>query len=195
VISLLAAAGDPPRENRSRTSPEPPRPLDPRGRMDDHPTDKPARYYLWHDNDGWHLRSCSRLVNTFDGKVGIEQGTFGKLRPIGLDRGRAADQWELNKDRNELKFALKTAQSFDGFDFTIDGADAELRFELLINGKPMPARVFVGRDGEHPREAKFVFPANPEKLDDEKGSAERPANRAASESDAKPAKPGARPKP
>ena len=141
------------------------RPLDPRGRMEDHPTDKPARYYLWHDQHGWHLRSCSRLVNKFEGTVRVEGGTLRKCRPIGIDpKGRGADKWGLNKDRNELKFELHTAQSFDGFDFTADETKATLEFELLINGKPMPARIFVGRNGEHPREARFAFPADPEKI-------------------------------
>lgn len=142
------------------------KPLNPHGRMDDHPTDKPARYYLWEDAEGWHLRSCSRLVNKFEGQVRIAQGTFRKLRPIGIDpKGRGADQWAVNKERTELKFVLNTAQSFDGFDFTVEDAAAELEFELLINGKPMPARIFVGRDGQHPPEAKFSFPADPEQIE------------------------------
>ena len=155
------------------------KPLDPRGRMEDHPTDKPARYYLWHDQHGWHLRSCSRVFNKFEGTLRVEGGEMKKCRPIGIDaRGRNPDRWSLDEKRTELKFLLNTAQSFDGFDFTVDDAQATIEFELLINGKPMPARIFVGRDGEHPKEPKFTFPGDPEQLDAEQdGAAEQPPAR------------------
>ena len=193
VTTTLAAAAAPPdpKPTPSGAGSQKSKPLNPRGRMDDHPTDKPARYYLWEDADGWHLRSCSRQVNKFDGQVRIEQGTFRKLRPIGIDpKGRGADQWVVNKERNELKFRLSTAQLFDGFDFTVEGIDAELEFELQINGKSMPARIFVGRDGQHPPAAKFSFPADQEQIED----ADTPAG-AQSENQPSPApKANARPK-
>lgn len=192
VTAALAVAAPPDQKPaRSGANPEESRPLNPRGRMDDHPTDKPARYYLWEDVEGWHLRSCSRHVNKFEGQVRIEQGKFRKLRPIGIDpKGRGADQWVVNKERNELKFRLSTAQLFDGFDFTVEGLDAELEFELLINGKRMPARIFVGRDGQHPPEAKFSFPADLEKADD----AETPAGTQSENRPAPAPKANARPK-
>ena len=182
VAASLAGAAPPDRKPApSRSGGEKSKPLNPRGRMDDHPTDKPARYYLWEDAEGWHLRSCSRHVNKFEGQVRIEEGTFRKLRPIGIDpKGRGADQWAVNKERTELKFVLNTAQSFDGFDFTVEGAGAELEFELLINAKPMPARIFVGREGEHPPQATFSVPAVPEQIEDaETPASPRSENRAA----------------
>jgi hypothetical protein len=137
--------------------------LDPRGRMEGSPTDKPARYYVWHDQDGWHLRSCSRLVNQFQGTVRVSGGTIRKCRPIGLDlRGKQADRWGLSKDRRELTFHTFTSTSFDGFDFNVDAPDATLEFELLINEKKMPRRIFIGRNGAHPADVKFTFPGGPE---------------------------------
>ena len=160
VALVLAALHAVASDEKSANEKQPP--LDPRGRMEGSPTDKPARYYVWHDEEGWHLRSCSRLVNQFQGTVRVSGGALRKCRPIGLDpKGRGADQWALSKERRELKFAMATAQSFDGFDFSVDDPKATLEFELLINDKEMPARIFIGRDGQHPKSAKFALPADP----------------------------------
>ena len=137
--------------------------LDPRGRMEGSPTNQPARYYVWHDQDGWHVRSCSRLVNEFQGTIRVSGGTIRKCRPIGLDlRGKRPDRWSLSKDRREITFRTFTSTVFDGFDFSVDAPDATVEFELLINEKKMPRRIFVGRDGAHPSDVKFSFPGRPE---------------------------------
>ena len=137
--------------------------LDPRGRREGSPTDKPARYYVWHDRDGWHVRSCSRLINQFQGTIRISGGTIRKCRPIGLDlRGKRPDRWALSKDRREITFHTFTSTAFDGFDFSVDTPEATVEFELLINEKKMPRRIFIGRNGAHPTDVKFSFPGEPE---------------------------------
>jgi hypothetical protein len=138
--------------------------LDPRGRMEGSPTDKPARYYVWCDDDGWHLRSCSKVMNRFDGSVRVGSATIQKCRPIGLEsRGKRPDKWGLDQSRREIRFDIHTARSFDGFDFSVNDPSAELEFELRINGKAMPKRIFIGRDGAHPAQENFRLPANPER--------------------------------
>ena len=138
--------------------------LDPRGRMEGSPTDKPARYYVWHDPDGWHLRSCSKALNRFDGSIRVSEGTIRKYRPVGLEaKGKRPDKWGLDDGRQEIKFDIQTSNRFDGFDFSVSDPSAEIEFDLRINGKEMPGRIFVGRDGQHPAKAKFSLPGDPER--------------------------------
>lgn len=123
-----------------------------------------ARYYVWHDSTGWHLRTASRAVATFSGSIKLDGGTFGKLRTIGFEtKGSAADRWGVNPDRTELRFEIVTGGSFDGFDFDVRGSDAQIEFDLKMFKTPQarPGRIYIGRSGTHPKEATFRFPADP----------------------------------
>lgn len=139
-------------------------PIDPTGRFSDDLIDDTPRYFLWHDQAGWHMRTTSArgTFSRYDGTVSVSNGTFAKLRAIGLERrGQNPDKWELNGARDEMKFEIATNSSFDGFDFTIDGADAILSFDLNIAKKGYRNRIIIGRDGASPSDTKFRFPASP----------------------------------
>ena len=138
--------------------------LDPRGRPDEGLTKQERRYYVWHDVDGWHLRSASRGLNKFEGTVRITGAGFTKFRPIGLEtKGSGADQWLLNKERTELRFLINTSTSFDGFDFDFGRGATEVEFDLTVGGKKEPKRIFIGRKAVHPASTTFKLPADPEK--------------------------------
>ena len=123
-----------------------------------------ARYYIWHDSTGWHLRTASRRVANFIGSIKLEGGSFRKLRTIGFEtKGSAADCWGVNPERTELRFEIITAGSFDGFDFDIRGQDAEIVYDLKVfkTAAARADRIYIGRSGTHPKEAKFTLPADP----------------------------------
>jgi hypothetical protein len=61
-------------------------------------------------------------------------------------------------DRSQVEFEIQTTSSFDGFDFTVSD-DAYITFDLSIGNRKYPKRIFIGRDGQHPAEAKFTLPA------------------------------------
>jgi hypothetical protein len=136
--------------------------LDPSGRFSDDLTGQPPRYYVWRDSDEWRLRSASqrnRLIR-FHGSIQLVGGTFGKLRPIGLERrGGAADKWTVSEDRTHLDFEILTTGSFDGFDFSVTGAGAHITFDLKMGKRPLPRRIYIGSEGQHPAEAEFTLPA------------------------------------
>jgi hypothetical protein len=138
--------------------------LKPRGRPEGKDLDVPARYYVWTDDDGWHLRTAARRTTRFEGVIRLKQGSFEKLRAIGLEsKGKFPDSWTVNKDRTEIKFDIHTAGSFDGFDFTLKNAkEAVVGFDLQVSGKPQPQKIFVGKDNAHPKEGSFEFPAGTE---------------------------------
>jgi hypothetical protein len=130
-----------------------------------------ARYFVWHDSKGWHLRTAARALTQFSGSIRIEGGTFGRLRPIGLEaKARNPDRWALNAERTEIRFEIHTVGSFDGFDFDITGGKQSARvvFDLSQGqqGRRLPKRIFLGRDGEHPQKAHFAVPADSDKAVD-----------------------------
>ena len=129
---------------------------------------KNARYFVWHDSHGWHLRSAARALTQFSGSIRIEGASFGKLRAIGLEaKGKNPDRWAVNADRTEIRFEIHTVRSFDGFDFDLSGGKQAARvvFDLSQgrDGRRMPKRIFLGRDGKHPQKSQFESPAHPDK--------------------------------
>ena len=127
-------------------------------------TQKAPRYYVWYDSTGWHLRTTSEkgTYGRFDGTISVTGGTIGKLRPIGLESsGTYKDTWKLSEDRTEIEFQLVSSSTFDGFDFSVTGADAQVQYSLNISKKGYPNRIFIGKEGAHPREVKFQFPGTP----------------------------------
>jgi hypothetical protein len=134
------------------------------GRPEGKELDVPARYYVWTDPDGWHIRSCckDRYFANFKGEITLTNGgTFEKLRTIELERkGAHPDAWEISADRTKIRFDINSSDHPDGFDFTIDGDDATVIFDLKVANKEQPKRIFIGRDNLHPPSAFFSFPAN-----------------------------------
>jgi len=122
-----------------------------------------SRYYLWHDGDGWHIRSCCKdgYYATFQGEIEVKGGTFEKLRTIELEaKGKHPDAWQLSEDRTKLKFIINSSDHPDGFDFTVKGKDATAVFDLKIGNKAQPKRIYIGHDNLHPPTAYFEFPAD-----------------------------------
>ncbi|QDU39108.1 hypothetical protein Mal4_34430 [Maioricimonas rarisocia] len=153
VLSFVARADDSPATAM----------LDPDGRPDqDLVKVDNARYYVWREANGWHIRTAAKGFLKFKGAIKLHRGTFGKVRQIGLEtRGKYADRWAINASRNELRFEIYTGGSFDGFDFDVRGKDAEIEYDLRIGeaGRRMQRRIFVGRNSAHPEKSTFTLPA------------------------------------
>jgi hypothetical protein len=150
--------------NLAAADKKPPPPIDPRGRPDERLMKQERRYYIWHDTEGWHIRSASQYLHKFEGTLRMTGGAFRNCRPIGLEsKGSGADRWLMNKDRTELKFLINTSTSFDGFDFDCGRGTTEIEFDLMVAGKKEPRRIFSGREGANPRSTTFKLPADPDK--------------------------------
>lgn len=146
-----------------QTTPEE-QPPDPRGRPDEEFVKVPQRYYVWHDAEGWHLRTAAKQnLRKFHGTITLKGGTFNKLREIGLERkGKYADISRVSADRTKIEFTIYTSTSFDGYDFTIKGdPDARVEFKLHRGGRDFPKEIFIGREGKHPAGVNFEFAAEP----------------------------------
>lgn len=126
------------------------------GRPENLVSDQSRRYYIWHDGQGWHLRSSSQKTNTFEGRIVINNGFISRCRPIGIDsKGVNADAWRMNRERTTLNFVMNTEKSLDGFDFDIAKEATAIEFDLLIAGERTPKRIFVGKAGKHPSSSHF----------------------------------------
>jgi hypothetical protein len=129
-----------------------------------------ARYFVWHDSKGWHLRTAAKALTQFSGSIRIKGGSFGKLRPIGLEaKARNPDRWAVDAERTEVRFEIHTVGSFDGFDFDIVGdPTSRVVFDLSQGrtGRRMPMRIFLGRDSKHPQKSRFECTAHPDKAAD-----------------------------
>jgi hypothetical protein len=127
-------------------------------------TDKQARYFLWHDDEGWHIRTASNAGSVkFEGTIESSTGQFGKLRPVGLEvKGKNPDLWQVDEKRQKIEFRITTSGSFDGFDFSLPKNDSgTLTFTLKIGDKERPGRVFVGREMQTPAELPLVLAGAP----------------------------------
>jgi hypothetical protein len=157
--------------------PDPPKPavtakgetISPKGRspdvMNSKLVDRPARYYIWVDSQGWHLRTAAPERNTkFSGTLELSDGAFGKLREVGLElkSTKAPDAYRIDATRRKLEFSLTTWKGPDGLDFEITkGKDAEIAFDLKVADKPQPGRVFIGKENKSPSKSTFTLPAEP----------------------------------
>jgi hypothetical protein len=123
---------------------------------------KSARYYVWQDKQGWHIRTTANGTRRFHGTVRVKDGTIASCIPVGLkDRQKTQDAWRVEPKRKELAFDFKTSAAADGLDIQIEGADAELEFDLLIDNEKKPRAVFLGKGQQHPGELPFRFKAAP----------------------------------
>src|SRR5215213_10112473 len=91
---------------------------------------KSARYYVWYDKQGWHLRTTASGTRHFHGTIRVEDGKIASCVPVGLKRDgkKTQDAWRVGPDRKELKFDFRTSTASDGLDIKIDGDSAELQF-------------------------------------------------------------------
>jgi hypothetical protein len=139
--------------------------LDPWGRPEGSIVDQTARYYVWYDATGWHIRSTAKGTRTFHGAVRVKDARIKSCVPVGLSDGKQKgqpDAWRVNDKRSELTFRFKTSTKSDGFDIAVEG-EGTIEFELSIDGEQKPQAIFVGQKTRHPAKSPFSQPAAPPK--------------------------------
>ena len=139
--------------------------LDPWNRPEGSIVDQTARYYVWYDGDGWHLRSTAKGLRTFSGTVRVKEAKIKSCVPVGLSDGKQKgkpDAWRVNEKRSELTYRFRTAAKSDGFDIAVEG-EGTIEFELAIDGEQKPQAIFVGEKKRHPQASPFVLAAKPAK--------------------------------
>jgi hypothetical protein len=117
--------------------------------------------YLWHNADGWHLRTTdiTNDAHHYTGAIALSDGArFTSFAPVRLEHGDRV--WV--DGTNTLHYDFTTYNGVDGINFTVsacDGArDHELmRFTMDINGhEDDPSRIALGANKQHPDSATFT---------------------------------------
>lgn len=140
--------------------------LDPFDRPEGAIHDQTARYYLWYDKEGWHLRGTAKGARMFSGVIRLKDAKIKSCVPIGLTDGKQkghVDAIKFNEARNELKFSFRTANLSDGFDLAVDGEEGQIEFELSIDAKKNPKAIFIGRGRQNPDANPVTLPAMPKR--------------------------------
>jgi len=106
-------------------------------------------YFIWHDQAGWHLRTAAGdRRHRFHGRVLPLQGELTEGRPI---QRESQDRFRFSP--GGIAFDLSTYGGIDGFDWRVSSGCN--RFELLVDGRPQPARVKLGGRPQRPRRIPF----------------------------------------
>src|SRR5262245_26372783 len=81
---------------------------DPRGKPDGVEPGQTARWYVWHDDDGWHVRTTTKAKqHQFMGMIrggGIETITAARLE----NTGQSKDWWGMSEGNKVVTLNLKT---------------------------------------------------------------------------------------
>ncbi len=108
---------------------------------------------LWRDDDGWHLRFTTKgKQHSFSGWVGTPDGHFTNVVFIRPERG---DWARINPADKRVVFDVNVKGGVDGFDFRSNSA--HFTFQILIDGREMPGRIFIGKNGRNPSKLPFAL--------------------------------------
>lgn len=138
---------------------------DPQGEPTKMEGGKVQSWYVWHDKDGWHVRTTTKkMEHQFSGTVRVTGGQFKEVTASKLEQNKAVKDWWVLEDKDRtLKFDFKTNGAMDGIDFTLGGKADDITFTLKIDGEDKTERIFIGKDSAHPKSNTFVMPAHPNK--------------------------------
>lgn len=121
-----------------------------------------TRYSVWHDDQGWHLRTTSISRQHFRGAIVVQGGAFADVRPFRpAGPGPQQDAFVESPDNRSINFDFATDGGIVGVDFNVNGDRSVIQFMLEIGEdepKFDPDRIFIGHAGAHPRSNPFEFP-------------------------------------
>ena len=134
-------------------------PLDFQGKPEGYKAGETQRYAVWHDEDGWHLRTTTaKNMHQFHGKIVVKGG---KCDDVKLVKGEKSDHFRVGPEKHVIEFDFKTDEAEDGIDFRTTKDSDTITWELKIDGEEKPGHVFVGHKAAHPHEMPFTTPAHP----------------------------------
>jgi len=109
------------------------------------------RFYVWRDDSGWHLRTTTgREKHFFAGVVTVVGGKVANFKTFQFEK---KDTLKINSTRTQLAFDFATDTQIDGFDFQTDAQSVQ--FDLRMDGKRNADVIYVGSNGQSPRNIPF----------------------------------------
>jgi hypothetical protein len=112
----------------------------------------PTGYYIWHTDDGWHLRTHGPGAQHDFDAVLRSDGTFENVDVVKLE---ADDTVNVTDGGHKLVIHFHTYDLTDGVNFTIrDGT--RVRFNLKLDDKTASTSdIYLGEKGVHPKHNPF----------------------------------------
>ena len=146
VTTGIAGADTSTSTNANRTCDEGRWPVSVQGQPQSFQVGGPAGYYIWHNEQGWHLRTTTPSTegHSFTGTI----RSSAPIHVVREFRGERNDYVVVHD--NVLSFRFDTHSQVDGVDFTV-GCTEGLRFDLYGEGHQWPAaRIWLGYRGNAP---------------------------------------------
>lgn len=115
-------------------------------------------YWLWHDEDGLHLRTTTHgREHDFNGVLRTgEQSRFVDVKGIKLDdHGPNQDRLQVTDEGEVVRFHFDTWDGTDGIDFRLDGRT--FCIELEDNGRAVAGQVHLGIGQVSPNQLPVCF--------------------------------------
>lgn len=111
-------------------------------------------YFIWHNDDGLHLRMTTHgKEHVFSGVIQTN-GRFTDVEERNLENG---DFYKVGIDKDKIIFRDTTAGGMDGINFKIKGGNY-VRFDLFMDGHKIDTReIYVGDHGWHPEHSDFTL--------------------------------------
>lgn len=136
--------------------------LNPKGKPAGMKAGQVHRYFVWHDKNGWHVRTTTaQRKHRFEGSIRVKGGKFTSVTGAKLEEKRD-DWWKLGKASKMLTFDVGTDRGLDGFDFTVNAKADEIEFKMKVDDEEHADWIYIGADDEHPEGATFSLAAHPE---------------------------------
>jgi hypothetical protein len=117
---------------------------------DDHPG-----VYIWHNDDGWHLRTTDEDEDGAHNYRGVLT-TDGHFQDVDLVRDENVDRVSRDGD-DTIRFHLVTYGQIDGFDFNVSGGDHVTSKLYEGDDALSTSHIYLGDDGEHPDDNEFTI--------------------------------------
>lgn len=138
--------------------------INPEGRPDGFDAGDAGAVYVWHDGDGWHIRTTDRRATDHHYTGTVRLSPAGSFTDVHAVRDERDDKIFLVGD-NTLRYDFHTFASIDGADFRVtcpperkgEVEHQRLTFHTEFDGHPVADRVRIGDSKQSPRAATFAF--------------------------------------
>lgn len=137
--------------------------VDPKGMPSGYKPGLSARYVIWYDTDGWHIRvTTSAALTKFMGTVEPVDGKIISMKLVSGKKG--ADLPPLDTKSKSISLSNELGKGLQsGYDFKLEDSATAIKFDLKINDKESPELIFIGANGVHPKGSAILLPAKPGK--------------------------------
>jgi hypothetical protein len=135
--------------------------VSPEGRPDRLDAGDAGAVYVWHDGDGWHVRTTDQrpVDHHYTGTIRLAPaaGSFVDVRTVRTEK----DDRVVLDGTNVMRYDFHTFASIDGVDFHLtcpsERRGERLAFHTEFDGRPIADRVRIGDSKRSPRSADFTF--------------------------------------